>query len=105
MKWLTRVPERVGLAQQRIAAVSAEEMQPALQEGYRYLEVCTSWGGVCQRWLAVWSAETEQRERAILQKQVAKEKERAEKAWQVLRRREFSSPEEAAAAVRALEKK
>ncbi|MDH7475832.1 MAG: IS1634 family transposase, partial [Anaerolineae bacterium] len=31
VKWLTRVPERVGLAKQLIAAVSAEEMQPALQ--------------------------------------------------------------------------
>ncbi len=79
-------------------------MQPALQEGYRYLEVCTSWGGVRQRWLVVWSAQAEQRERATLQKQLEKEKERAEKAWQALCRQEFSSPEEAAAAVQALEK-
>ncbi len=105
VKWLARVPERVGLARQLIAAVSAEEMQPALQEGYRCLEVCTTWGGIRQRWLVVWSAQAEQRERETLQKQVEKERERAEKAWQALCRQEFSSPEEAGAAVQALEQK
>ncbi len=80
-------------------------MQPALQEGYRCLEVCTTWGGIRQRWLVVWSAQAEQRERETLQKQVEKERERAEKAWQALCRQEFSSPEEAGAAVQALEQK
>jgi transposase len=44
VQWLTRVLERVGLVKQLIAAVSAEEMEPAFQEGYRYLEMCTTWG-------------------------------------------------------------
>jgi transposase len=105
VKWLTRAPERVGLAKQLIAAVSAEEMEPAFQEGYRSLEMCTTWGGIRQRWLVVWSAQAEQRERETLQKRVEKERERAEKAWQALCRQECSSPEEAGAAVQALEQK
>ncbi len=62
-------------------------------------------GGIRQRWLVVWSAQAEQRERETLQKQVEKERERAEKAWQALCRQEFSSPGEAGAAVQALEQK
>lgn len=105
VKWLTRVPERIGPAKGLIEAVSPEEMQPASQEGYRYLEVCTTYGGVPQRWLVVWSAQAEQRERASLQKRVEKEKQRADKAWQALKRREFASQEEAEAAVQEQEKR
>jgi transposase len=48
--WLTRVPERIGLAQALIEEITAQEMWPAGQEGYRYLELCTTYGGVRQRW-------------------------------------------------------
>jgi transposase len=105
VKWLTRVPERVGLAQALTEAVRAEEMQPASQEGYRYLELCTTYGGIPQRWLVVWSAQGEKREQAILQKRVEEEKQKAEKAWQALQRREFPSQEEAEAALREQEKR
>ncbi|MGB9880232.1 MAG: IS1634 family transposase [Anaerolineae bacterium] len=33
IRWLTRVPERIGLAQKMVEEVSAQEMQPADQEG------------------------------------------------------------------------
>ncbi len=104
VKWLTRVPERVGLAKELIEAVGAEEMQPASQEGYRSLELGIRYGGIPQRWLVVWSAQGEKRERAMLQKRVEEEQRKAEKAWQALKRREFPSPEEAEAALRAQEK-
>ena len=105
VKWLTRVPERIGAAKRLIAEVEAEEMQPASREGYCYLEVCTTYGGVRQRWLIVWSAQAEKRERARLQKRVKKEKKQAEKAWRALCRHEFGSREEAEAAVREQEKR
>ena len=105
VKWLTRVPERVGAAKGLIAEVGAEKMRPACREGYRYLELCTTYGGVRQRGLVVWSAQAEERERARLQKQVGKERRQAEKAWRALCRREFGSQEEAEAAVREQEKR
>jgi len=70
VKWLTRVPERLGLAKALIEAASAEEMQPASQEGYRYQELGVVYGGVRRRWLVVWSAQAERREQAALRKQV-----------------------------------
>ncbi|MBC7227322.1 MAG: IS1634 family transposase [Thermoflexales bacterium] len=105
VKWLTRVPERIGLAKGLIEAVSAEQMQPATQEGYRYLELCTVYGGVRQRWLVVWSAQAEAREGAALRERVEKEKREAERVWQALCRREFPTAEEAEGAVREQEKR
>jgi len=105
VKWLTRVPERVGAAKALIAAADVEGMQLASREGYRYLELCATYGGVRQRWLIIWSAQAEERERARLQKRVEKERRQAERAWRALCRREFGSREEAEAAVREQEKR
>ncbi len=99
VRWLTRVPERIGLARALIETISASDMQPADQEGYRYLELCTTCGGVRQRWLVIWSAQAEKRERATLQKRVSKEREEAEQAWKSLWRHEFPSWEAAEEAV------
>jgi transposase len=99
VRWLTRVPERIGLAQALIEEITAQEMRPAGQEGYRYLELCTTYGGVRQRWLIVWSEQAERRERATLQKRVSQEREEAEQAWKSLVRHEFPSREAAEEAV------
>ena len=102
VRWLTRVPERIGLARALIEAVSADEMQPAGQEGYRCLEVGTTYGGVPQRWLIVWSEQAGERERAALKMQVNHEREKAERAWKGLLRHEFPSREAAEEAVERL---
>jgi Transposase len=99
VRWLTRVPERIGRAQALIEEITAQEMRPAGQEGYRYLEVCTTYGGVRQRWLIVWLEQAERRERATLQKRVSQEREEAEQAWKSLVRHEFPSQEAAEEAV------
>jgi len=99
VRWLTRVPERIGLARALIEEITAQEMRPAGQEGYRYLELCTTYGGVRQRWLVVWSEQAERQERATLQKRVNKERGTAEQAWKGLLRHEFPSREAAEEAV------
>jgi len=99
VRWLTRVPERIGRAHALIEAITAQEMRPAGQEGYRSLEVCTTSGGVRQRWLIVWSEQAERRERATLQQRVSQEREEAEQAWKSLVRHEFPSREAAEEAV------
>jgi len=105
VKWPTRVPERIGAAKRLITEGEAKTMRPASWEGYRYLEVCTTYGGVRQRWLVIWSAQAEERERARLQKRVEKERRQAEKGWRAPCRREFGSREEAEAVVREQEKR
>ncbi len=101
VKWLTRVPERIALAKALVESVSPEAMLPASQEGYRYLALCTPYGGVRQRWLVVWSAQAEKQERAALQKRVEKDRQAAEKEWKRLERREFPSRAAAEEAVAA----
>jgi transposase len=71
--WLIRVPERIGMAQALIEEITAHEMWSDSQEGYRYLELCTTCGEVRQHWLIVWSEQAKRRERATLQKRVSQE--------------------------------
>lgn len=99
VRWLTRVPERIGLTRALIEAIVPADMHPAAQEGYRLLELCTTYGGVRQRWLVIWSQQAEQRERVTLQKQVSQERRQAEQAWKRLMRHEFTSREAAEEAV------
>lgn len=105
IRWLTRVPERIGLARTLIEAVAAADMHPTAQEGYRSLELCTTYGGVRQRWLVIWSQQAEQRERETLQKQVSRERKQVEQAWKRLMGREFASREDAEEAVERLREK
>ena len=42
VRWLTCVPERIGLARALIEAVAAADMPPAAQEGHRALALCTA---------------------------------------------------------------
>jgi transposase len=99
VRWLTRVPERIGLARALIEEITAQEMRPVGQKGYRHLELGTPYGRVRQRWRIVWSEQAERRERATLQKRVSREREEAEQAWKSLLRHEFPSWEAAEEAV------
>ncbi len=78
IKWVTRVPETVKEARQRIAESKGEEMSE-IAEGYRVRSVCSSYGGIAQRWLIVFSEKGYEREVATLEKNMHKEKEKKEK--------------------------
>ncbi len=55
VRWLTCVPERIGLARALIEAVAAADMPPAAQEGHRALALCTADDGVRRHWPVIWS--------------------------------------------------
>ena len=55
LKWITRVPATLREAQQALAQADPQGMAP-LTEGYRYAVVPSSYGGVAQRWMLVYSA-------------------------------------------------
>ena len=54
LKWITRVPATLTEAQEVLAQVQPETM-PSLAEGYRYAVVASSYGGVAQRWVLIYS--------------------------------------------------
>ena len=70
--WITRVPERVKAAKDLLSGLDKDFMEP-LDENYSYTEVCSNYGGVCQRWLAVRSEHAFSREKKTLDRKIEKE--------------------------------
>ncbi len=93
VKWVTRVPARVGLVRELEAAIPVEQMQESGLAGYRFTEVCTTYGGVPQRWVVVHSQAAERRERHTLERRVHREAQKAEREMRHLAREAFASEE------------
>jgi transposase len=55
MKWITRVPATLSVAQAALAQANPSTMTP-LAEGYRYRELTSTYGQVVQRWVLIYSA-------------------------------------------------
>ncbi len=56
-EWITRVPETIGEAKRLIEETQSIDLQESkLFEGYRYLALCSTYGGVKQRWFVIESA-------------------------------------------------
>ena len=72
MKWITRVPEKIKIASEVIGSIDKENMEE-LSEGYKGIEVCSTYGKTPQRWLVVYSEQAYSREEKTLAKQVKKE--------------------------------
>ena len=102
VKWITRVPERIGLVQTVEEAIAVEDMRASALEGYHYAEIGALYGGVRQRWLVVYSQAAYARDVKALEKRIGKEREQAEQAMRKLARREFVTREEAEEAVAQL---
>jgi transposase len=77
-------------------------MQPATENGYRFLSIESCYGDVAQRWLIVYSQAAYHREVATLEKKIAKERETAEKSLHQLSHKEFDTQVAAREAVSTL---
>jgi len=99
LKWITRVPERIGLVQEVERATDVQAMTPSSLPGYYYTEVGVTYGGVRQRWLVVYSQAAHERDVKALQQRIAKEQEKAVRAMQRLAGGEFATQAEAEQAV------
>ncbi len=104
LRWLTRVPETIAEAKRLIAETTPEEMI-VLSDGYAYCEVSSTYGGVKQRWLVVYSPSAAQREIKTLERRIEKEKQQAEKVWRRLQKQVFNCTEDAQAALAEAQKK
>lgn len=74
IKWITRVPEKIPAAKELVT--STEELQE-IESGYYVRETSSTYGGIEQRWLLVYSQQAYVREEKTLRKQIRKELERA----------------------------
>lgn len=103
-KWLTRVPETITAAQTALQSVPTKEMTP-LDNGYAMHATTSSYGGVGQRWLIIYSEQAEQRELKQLDKRVTRATTKANKALKLLQNQEFACEKDARQAVAKVSKK
>ena len=102
VRFITRVPETLTSVRALYQSLLIEDMRPASENGYRYHCVESTYGGVDQRWLVVYSEAAFKREVATLEKQIAKEQKIAEKSHQHLSCPEFDTEMDAHEAARLL---
>jgi transposase len=94
VSWITRVPETLKEIKSLYATVDRSVFTP-LEEGYAIYPYTSTYGGVPQRWLVVFSVQARTREIATLHKRIATLEEKQEKAFMHLRNRTFSCADDA----------
>ena len=89
IQWITRVPATVHEAQTALAQAIPETMQP-LMEGYRYQECRSTYGGVPQRWVLLYSELRQPHVQRTVNKQLLKQGDQEVQAFQKLCRVAFA---------------
>jgi transposase len=81
IKWITRVPATLSEAQAALAQAAPQAMA-ALQEGYRYHELTSTYGGVEQRWGLIDSEPRQARAQRAVDQQLRQQSDQAVNALQ-----------------------
>ena len=88
-QWITRVPATLSEAQAVLAQADPQTMAP-LMEGYRYHVVRSSYGGVEQRWVLIYSEPRQPQAQRTVDTQLLKQSEQEVKAFKQLCRTAFA---------------
>jgi transposase len=88
-KWITRVPATLSEAQAVLARADPPTMIP-LMEGYRYQQAMSTYGGVPQRWLLVYSDHRRPQAQRLVDKSWLKQSAAEAKAFQQLCRTAYA---------------
>jgi transposase len=89
IKWMTRVPATLREAQVALAQADPQTMAP-LSPGYRYQDLTSTYGGVAQRWMLVYSEHRHTQAQRTVDKQLLKHGQREVAAFQHLSRQTFA---------------
>jgi transposase len=100
IKWITRVPATVSEAQVALAHADPPVMAP-LQEGYRYHELTSSYGGVEQRWVLIYSEARPPQAQRTADNQLRQQTDKEVKAFKTLCRTPFACEADARQALSA----
>jgi transposase len=93
--WLTRVPEIITEAKNLVEKLDAEISWEERGKGYKTSGHKSSYGGVEQRWLLVFSEQAYQREKKTLEKKLEKEEEGLKQALWHFGKKEFHCEQDA----------
>jgi transposase len=83
LKWITRVPATLSDAQAILGSANPQAMAP-LVEGYRYQALTSTYGGVAQRWVLIYSEPRQPQAQRSVDKQLRKQSDQEGKAFQQL---------------------
>jgi transposase len=89
LKWITRVPATLTEAQEVLAQAQPATMPP-LQEGYRARSMLSTYGGVTQRWVLIYSEQRQPQAQRTVDKQWRKQSDQEVKAFKTLCRTAFA---------------
>jgi transposase len=103
IKWITRVPATLSEAQAALAQADPQAMA-ALQEGYRYHELTSTYGGVEQRWVLIYSEPRQAPAQRTVDKQLRQQSDKEVKAFKTLCSTAFACEADARQALSAFER-
>lgn len=105
VNWLSRVPENIKECAKLVSIPSADVRWTKGNNGYEWTEVGSTYGGIKQRWLLVYSEQAYAREKKTLLKRIAKERDEFTKACWHLSKQIFSCQNDAETSAKKLNKK
>jgi transposase len=105
LRWLTRVPERLGEVKALCEKPKAAFQWIALGSGYQMVPMSSEYGGLKQRWQLIYSKEAYVREKKSFLKRINKEAEGLKKALWHLGNQVFGCEKDAKRAIQPVLKK
>lgn len=107
MNWITRVPNTLAAVQDALVFGDRNEFQalPDYEAQYTYQVICSTYGGVAQRWLVLHSATKYEVEYQKLTKRLVKQDEKDKKAYKKFSKQDFETSEKALKAASLFSKK
>ena len=103
LKWISRVPLTLSEAQAVIRQVIPFAEWEGLADGYRLIEVCTTYAEVAQRWVVVESEKRRDADLKALQKRVKQEEQRQQRQLDKLCKEAFACEADALKAMKKFE--
>lgn len=104
LRWISRVPLTIAQANALIENIDESAFRPAQREGYRFAEVCCTYGGVKQRWVVVESSQRQAADVKQWEKRFAKATQRKHVELDRLSRQPFACEADAQQALERFEK-
>jgi len=103
--WISRVPERLNEAKDLLIRTDPKQMNESSLDGYCYVERKSTYAGVEQKWLVVFSEKCYEREIKTFKKNIKKERSAVEKILWHFGNDEFDCKKDAIKALEKIDKK
>lgn len=102
LRWVSRVPLTLKLAQQLLDEIEADAFSPSVLAGYQLAGVERTYGGIAQRWVVVRSHQRRQADLKQLDQQLQRASQQATQKLKTLSAKSFDCPVLARAAAQTL---